>query len=358
MEKLAIAMSGGVDSSVALVLLKDKYDVSGFTLKLHDSTAGDDTGLCGSASDIEDARTIAAKFGVPHYLLDMRELFSATVQKRFVESYLSGRTPNPCVDCNEIIKFGALLSEAKKQGINHIATGHYVRSCYDEKSGRWLLKKAINSDGTGNAKDQSYVLYRLNQEQLAASVFPLGEMTKSEIRRIAADSGLINSDKPDSQDICFVPDGDYAGFIERYTGEMYPDGDFLDENGNVIGHHKGVIFYTIGQRRGIGVGFGKPMYVIGKNADNNTVTLGGNELLFTDTLYADSLNWIAFENPVGAFRCKAKTRYKQNEQPCTVYPQSDTSVKVVFDEKIRAVTPGQHVVFYDGDIVLGGGVIM
>ena len=201
-------MSGGVDSSVALVLLKDKYDVSGYTLKLHDSRGTDDSGLCGSASDIEDAKAIAAKFGVPHYLLDMRDLFSDTVQKSFVQSYLSGRTPNPCVECNETIKFGALLDAVKKQGINHIATGHYVRSCYDEKSGRWLLKKAINADGTSNAKDQSYVLYRLSQQQLAASVFPLGEMTKDEIRHIAADSGLINSDKPDSQDICFVPDGD------------------------------------------------------------------------------------------------------------------------------------------------------
>lgn len=357
-EKLAIAMSGGVDSSVALVLLKDKYEVSGYTLKLHDSRGTDDSGLCGSASDIEDAKAIAAKFGVPHYLLDMRDLFSDTVQKSFVQSYLSGRTPNPCVECNETIKFGALLDAVKKQGINHIATGHYVRSCYDEKSGRWLLKKAINADGTSNAKDQSYVLYRLSQQQLAASVFPLGEMTKDEIRHIAADSGLINSDKPDSQDICFVPDGDYAGFIERYTGNAYPDGDFLDENGNVIGRHKGVIFYTIGQRRGIGTGFGKPMYVIGKNADNNTVTLGSNELLFTDTLYADNLNWIAFEYPESEFKCKAKTRYRQTEQPCTVYPQGGNTVRVVFDEKIRAVTPGQHVVFYDGDIVLGGGVIM
>lgn len=357
MKKLALAMSGGVDSSAALLLLKDKYDVSGFTLKLHDRKVGDDTGLCGSASDIKDAEAIAAKYGIPHYLLDMRELFSDTVQKSFVSSYLAGKTPNPCVECNEIIKFGALLDAAKEKGIERIATGHYVRSCYDEKSGRWLLKKAINSGGGSNAKDQSYVLYRLSQQQLAASVFPLGEMTKDEIRSLAAENGLINSNKPDSQDICFVPDGDYASFIEEYTGKEYPCGYFTDTDGNVIGKHKGVIYYTIGQRRGIGVGFGKPMYVIGKNADNNTVTLGTNELLFTDTLYADDLNWIAFDKPEDNFRCKAKTRYRQVEQPCTVYPEGD-KVKVVFDEKIRAVTPGQHIVFYEDDIVVGGGVIM
>ena len=198
----------------------------------------------------------------------------------------------------------------------------------------------------------------LTQEQLKRTLMPVGKYTKDEVRAIAEKINLRIANKPDSQDICFVPDGDYAGFIERYTGGTYPDGDFLDENGNVIGRHKGVIFYTIGQRRGIGTGFGKPMYVIGKNADNNTVTLGSNELLFTDTLYADNLNWIAFEYPESEFKCKAKTRYRQTEQPCTVYPQDRNTVRVVFDEKIRAVTPGQHVVFYDGDIVLGGGVIM
>ena len=356
MEKLAIAMSGGVDSSVALVLLKDKYDVSGYTLKLHDSRAADDTGLCGSASDIKDAKAIAAKFGVPHYLLDMRDLFSDTVQKSFVQSYLSGRTPNPCVECNEIIKFGALLDAVKNHGINHIATGHYVRSCYDEKSGRWLLKKAINADGTSNAKDQSYVLYRLSQAQLAASVFPLGEMTKDEIRRIAADSGLINSNKPDSQDICFVPDGDYAGFIGRYTGKVYPDGDFLDENGSRVGTHQGAVRYTIGQRKGLGLAMGAPVYVCAKDMQANTVTVGPEDALFDRVVYADEVNWISVPGLTEPLRVTARTRYHQVEQPATVFP-AEGGFRLEFDQPQRAPTPGQAVVLYQGDVVLGGGTI-
>ena len=350
------AMSGGVDSSVALVLLKDKYDVSGYTLKLHDSRAADDTGLCGSASDIKDAKAIAAKFGVPHYLLDMRDLFSDTVQKSFVQSYLSGRTPNPCVECNEIIKFGALLDAVKNHGINHIATGHYVRSCYDEKSGRWLLKKAINADGTSNAKDQSYVLYRLSQEQLAASVFPLGEMTKDEIRRIAADSGLINSNKPDSQDICFVPDGDYAGFIGRYTGKVYPDGDFLDENGSRVGTHQGAVRYTIGQRKGLGLAMGEPVYVCGKDMQANTVTVGPESELFDRIVYAEDVNWIAIPALTEPLRVTARTRYHQAEQQATVYP-AENGFRLEFDQPQRAPTPGQAAVLYQGDVVLGGGTI-
>ena len=358
MEKLAIAMSGGVDSSVALVLLKDKYDVSGYTLKLHDSRAADDTGLCGSASDIKDAKAIAAKFGVPHYLLDMRDLFSDTVQKSFVQSYLSGRTPNPCVECNEIIKFGALLDAVKNHGINHIATGHYVRSCYDEKSGRWLLKKAINADGTSNAKDQSYVLYRLSQAQLAASVFPLGEMTKDEIRRIAADSGLINSNKPDSQDICFVPDGDYARFMEDFTGKHYPAGDFLDENGKKVGTHNGAVRYTIGQRKGLGLAMGAPVYVCAKDMQANTVTVGPEENLFDRIVYADEVNWIAIPELTAPLRVTARTRYHQTEQAATVYPAGEGQFRLEFDQPQRAPTPGQAVVLYQGDVVLGGGTIV
>ena len=355
-QKAVIAMSGGVDSSVAAYLMKEKgYECIGITIKTFNET-GDGIkreNTCCSLDDVSDARSVACTLGIRHFLYNFTGQFEEHVMKRFVDAYENGCTPNPCIDCNRYIKFQELYERAKLMGYDIVVTGHYARVEYNEATGRYLLKKGLDAN-----KDQSYVLYSLTQEQLMHTQFPLGELPKPKVREIAEEQGLINARKHDSQDICFVPDGDYAGFIERYTGGTYPDGDFLDENGNVIGRHKGVIFYTIGQRRGIGTGFGKPMYVIGKNADNNTVTLGSNELLFTDTLYADNLNWIAFEYPESEFKCKAKTRYRQTEQPCTVYPQDRNTVRVVFDEKIRAVTPGQHVVFYDGDIVLGGGVIM
>ena len=353
--KAVIAMSGGVDSSVAAYLMKQRgFDCIGVTMKLF---ANEDIGIsrehsCCSLDDVEDARSVAYSLDMPYYVFNFSDRFETDVIDRFIHAYENGITPNPCIDCNRYLKFDKLYMRAKELDRDYVVTGHYARVEKDG-NGRFLLKKALD-----DTKDQSYVLYCLTQEQLSHTIFPLGEMRKSQAREIAESQGFINARKADSQDICFVPDGDYAGFIERYTGGTYPDGDFLDENGNVIGRHKGVIFYTIGQRRGIGTGFGKPMYVIGKNADNNTVTLGSNELLFTDTLYADNLNWIAFEYPESEFKCKAKTRYRQTEQPCTVYPQDRNTVRVVFDEKIRAVTPGQHVVFYDGDIVLGGGVIM
>lgn len=354
-EKILAAMSGGVDSSASAVLLLEQgYDVAGVTMALYDQgDIGKKTRSCCSADDIADARSVCARLGIDHYVFNMGNIFHKEVIDRFISGYQCGLTPNPCIDCNKYVKFDALLRRAGDVGCWRIATGHYARIEYDDAAQRILLKTAADDH-----KDQTYFLYSMTQEQLARVKFPLGGLTKPETRRLAEKAMLTNARKPDSQDICFVPDGDYAGFIERYTGNTYPDGDFLDENGNVIGRHKGVIFYTIGQRRGIGTGFGKPMYVIGKNADNNTVTLGSNELLFTDTLYADNLNWIAFEYPKSEFKCKAKTRYRQTEQPCTVYPQGGNTVRVVFDEKIRAVTPGQHVVFYDGDIVLGGGVIM
>ena len=356
MDKLMLAMSGGVDSSVALLLLKEKYDIIGGTLRLVNKS-GDDTGMCGSSKDIEDARKIAEKYGIPHHVFSMEELFEKEVIDSFTKSYLNGMTPNPCIECNEKIKFGALLKRARELGCEYIATGHYARTVFDEKSGRYLLLKSVFGDGTPNPKDQSYVLYRLSQQQLKPAVFPLGGMDKSEIREIAKNEGLINSDKSDSQDICFVTDGKYGEFITDRLKNPSPEGNFLDTNGNIIGRHKGQLYYTVGQRRGIGVGFGRPVYVISKNAAENTVTLGDNEFLFTDTLYANNLNWIAFDTPPREFTCKAKTRYKQTEQPCTVYLTDNDRIRVVFEEKIRAVTPGQHVVLYDGDVVLGGGVI-
>ncbi len=355
MEKLMLAMSGGVDSSAALVLLKEKYDVTGATLMLCSPDSESSDSMCGSSRDVEDAKAVAEKLGTPHCVFDMRDYFKATIKKSFIQSYLDGCTPNPCVNCNEVIKFGALLEKAKEQGCTKLATGHYARVEFDEKSGRYLLKKALFPDGTVNPKDQTYVLYRLSQEQLKAAVFPLSSLSKEEIRAIARETGLINSSKPDSQDICFVPDGDYAAFIEKNIDYSYPEGNFTDTDGNILAKHKGIIHYTIGQRRGIGVGFGKPVYVISKNAADNTVVLGSDNELYRDTLYAANLNLIA--DVGGTFRCKAKARYKQTEQPCTV-KISDGMAKVVFDSPIRAVAPGQHVVFYDGDTVLGGGVII
>jgi len=350
-------MSGGVDSSAALVMLKDKYDVVGVTLKLHDGEyecAGQKT--CCSLRDIDDARQVASRFDIMHYVFNMKEQFREKVINNFISSYERGMTPNPCIDCNRYIKFEALLGRARELGCDYISTGHYARIEYDENRGRWLLKKAI-SDGGSNDKDQSYVLYDLTQDQLAHTLFPLGTMKKSEVRAFAEENGLVNAHKSDSQDICFVPDGDYAGFIRRETGREYPAGNVTDSSGTVYGRHEGLINYTIGQRKGLGIAFGKPMYVIGKNTAENTLTVGGPEELLSRTLTASDMNWIAFEKPDQSFRCCAKTRYRMAEQPCTVYPKADGSVSVDFDEPQRAITPGQRVVFYDGDTVVGGGVI-
>lgn len=352
-----LAMSGGVDSSVALMLLKKEYEVVGATLKLHDGeyeVNGEKT--CCSLKDIEDAKAIAAEYGVDHYVYELKSLFKEKVINSFVESYENAMTPNPCIDCNRYIKFEALLEKALGMGCDYIATGHYARVEYDENSGRWLLKKAVCEDGE-NDKDQSYVLYSLTQHQLSHILFPLGSIKKSEVRELASGSRLINADKPDSQDICFVPGGDYSSFIEQFTGREYPVGDVVDMSGNVVGRHGGLIKYTVGQRKGLGIAFGKPTYIVGKNADNNTIIVGSNDDLFTKTLVANDMNWISVEKLTEPLICSAKTRYRMKEQPCVVYPNDDGTVEVVFNEPQRAITPGQRVVFYDGDIVIGGGTI-
>ncbi len=357
-KKVMLAMSGGVDSSCALLLLQRQgYEVIGATMHLYDNEdIGVKSKTCCSLNDVEDAKAVAARFNVPHYVFNFKDRFKKAVIENFNNQYLNGLTPNPCIDCNRYLKFDALLERAKMLECDYIATGHYARIVFDEHTGRYLLKKSL-CDGEVNEKDQSYVLYNLTQEQLAHILFPLGEMDKTEVRKIAEENGLVNYNKPDSQDICFVPDGDYAKFIREYTGIIPQKGDVIDKNGNVLGQHSGLINYTIGQRKGLGIAFGKPMYVVDKNVENNTVIVGEGEDLFRDSLIADDLNWIAFDKVSAPFGCKAKTRYKQIEQPCTVCPNDDGMVKVVFEQPQRAITRGQRIVFYNDDTVIGGGVI-
>ncbi|HBH95384.1 MAG TPA: tRNA 2-thiouridine(34) synthase MnmA [Ruminococcaceae bacterium] len=357
-KRVMLAMSGGVDSSCALLLLQRQgYEVIGATMHLYDNAdIGVKSKTCCSLNDVEDAKAVAARFNAPHYVFNFKERFKQDVIDRFNSEYLKGRTPNPCIDCNRYLKFEALLERALMMECDYIATGHYARIEYNEPSGRYLLKKAVSTMGS-NKKDQSYVLYNLTQKQLAHTLFPLGTMEKEEVRKIAEENGLVNYDKPDSQDICFVPDGDYAGFIYRYTGIQPKEGNITDKSGSVVGRHNGIINYTVGQRKGLGIAFGRPMYIIGKSAEDNTVTVGESSDLYSNSLTAKDLNWIAIDGLTDSIKCMAKTRYSQTEQECTLYPQGDNRVRAVFSEPQRAIAKGQRVVFYDNDTVIGGGVI-
>ncbi len=350
--KAVIAMSGGVDSSVAAYLtLKGGMECIGITMKMFNN---DDIGIekkstCCSLSDIEDARDVCYRMGINHYVLNFCDCFKKDVIDRFISTYKEGKTPNPCIDCNRYVKFKALLERAITLGYDSIVTGHYARI---EKSGdRFLLKKAADL-----TKDQSYVLYSLTQHELKHTLFPLGELTKKEVREIADSEGFINAKKHDSQDICFAPDG-YYDFISYYTGEKPKKGKFIDVNGNVLGTHDGILKYTIGQRKGLGIALGKPVYVCGIDPENNTVTLGEEKEIFKNTLTAENINLITSDKLTEPLKVKAKIRYRQDEQPATVYQTGEDEIKVVFDENVRAITTGQAVVLYDGDYVVGGGTV-
>ncbi|MBQ7873562.1 MAG: tRNA 2-thiouridine(34) synthase MnmA [Oscillospiraceae bacterium] len=348
-------MSGGVDSSVAAFLIKEKgFDCIGATMKLfHNEDIGLSRGhTCCSLEDVEDARDVCYKLGIDHFVFNFSDRFRETVVEPFIKSYENGITPNPCIECNRYLKFEKLIRRAKELGIDYVVTGHYARIVFDEKTEKFMLKKALDP-----TKDQSYVLYSMTQEQLSHTLFPLGEYSKTETRKIAADQGFLNAQKHDSQDICFIPNGDRIAFMERYTGRSCPKGSFTDLQGNILGRHKGIIHYTVGQHKKLGIGFDKPMYVCSIFPESNTVVLGEEKDLYSSEAVVCDFNWISGEAPKEPFRCKAKVRYRQPEQPATVVPLDEGKVKIIFDEPQRAITPGQAAVLYDEETVLGGGTV-
>lgn len=347
MTKVLIAMSGGVDSAVAAYLIKRAgYDAMGATMKLYCPGKAESAG-----DEFADAAAVAGLVGIGHTVLDFEDIFRSSVVDAFVAEYEDAKTPNPCIICNDTLKFGKMMEAADSLGAEMLATGHYARI---ERSadGRYLLRCAADP-----TKDQSYVLYTLSQAQLARVLFPLGDYTKAEVREIARELGFVNADKSDSQDICFIPDGDYAGFIKQYTGKEYPEGNFINEAGEILGTHRGIIHYTIGQRKGLGIALGRPAFVCGKDPVANTVTLSDNASLFSDSLFVKKVNFIPLDSLSSPMRVQAKIRYNMQAQPATIEQIDDGRVRVIFDQPQRAITPGQSAVFYDGEYVVGGGII-
>lgn len=349
-----LGMSGGVDSSAAALMLTEQgYEVLGVTLHLYDNeTIGLDSRTCCSLDDVEDARRTCWKLGCRHFTLNRKELFLDEVIEPFVDTYRRGNTPNPCIDCNRRVKIPALYRFMREMGGQVIATGHYVRVEHTP-DGRHLLKKGLDAK-----KDQSYMLYTMTQEQLAHAVFPLGEMTKEQIRQYAEEKRLSSAYKPDSQDICFVPNGDYVDFLTRHTGKAPEPGQFLDPEGKVLGVHRGYVGYTIGQRKGLGVPAASRLYVYEKDPASNIVRLGEESRIYSRELDVERINLIGMDKIDSELHCKAKIRYHHAEQPCTVVQTGEDTFHVTFDQPQRAIAPGQSLVLYDGDYVLGGGVIV
>ena len=356
MKKALIAMSGGVDSSVAALIMKEKgYDCIGITMKLYDSETGQAcrSRTCCTLEDVEDARQVASALSIPYYVLNFKDDFQKKVILPFVETYENGGTPNPCIRCNRFMKHEKLYKKAEELGCDYIVTGHYARIRYDEEKQRYLLLKAKDEK-----KDQSYVLYFLNQEQLKHSIFPLGEFeTKEEVRAIAEKNGFFNADKPDSQDICFVTSGSYGDFLEKFRGKPYPKGYFVDEEEHKLGKHKGIIRYTIGQRKGLGLALKEPMYVAGKNLEKNQIILTKGPALYSEALEAEDFNWISMDPPKEEYPVTVKTRYNAKAVPAFVSVKEENNVLLRFEKPERAIAAGQAVVLYDGEIVVGGGTI-
>lgn len=354
--KALIGMSGGVDSSVAALLMQQAgYECIGATMRLYAGQveSANGTKACCSLDDVEDARSVARRMGIAHYVFNFTDEFYKDVIDKFVDTYYKGGTPNPCIDCNRFLKFGKLVQRARELGCDCVVSGHYAKVERDGSTGRYLLKRAADS-----AKDQTYFLACLTQEQLSMVRFPLGDLTKEQVREIAAQHGFVTARKHDSQDICFVPGGDYTAFLEEYTGKALEPGDFLNLQGCPVGRHRGAVCYTIGQRRGLGIAMGEPVYVCGKDMAANTVTVGSNQALFSTSLLANEWVWYPFAALTQPMRVTTKIRHSQYDRPATVTPEADGFARVTFDEPQRAISPGQAVVLYSGDTVVGGGTIV